>query len=73
MIKNNSVSDAMRNPHEYIESRDYFSWERFFTDLLIESTKDTYLKYEKSKLNDAYLNERERNAIADIMPSIIEK
>ena len=73
LIKNNSVSDVMRNPHEYIESRDYFSWERFFTDLLIESTKDSYLKYEKSTLNDSYLNERERNAIADVMPDIIEK
>lgn len=42
---------------DYIESGLFFSWERFFTELLIERSKDTYLKYNKKDLNRAYLNE----------------
>ena len=34
------------------------SWERFFTSLLVNKTKDTYLRYSKSKLNEAYKNQK---------------
>ena len=40
---------------EYMESREYFSRERFFTSVLIENTRDSYLAYAKKKLNEAYL------------------
>lgn len=39
----------------HIESSQYFSWERFFTELLIEKSRDGYLKYNKKNLNKAYL------------------
>lgn len=45
----------MENPSEHIESSEYFSWERFFTALLIEKTGGSYLQYSKAKLNDSYL------------------
>ena len=44
------------------------SWERFFTALLVEKTKDSYLKYEKTKLNEAYKNERIVEKILSEMP-----
>ncbi len=40
---------------DYIESSLYFSWERFFTRLLMNKTQDSYLKYSKKSLNSAYL------------------
>ena len=41
-----------------MESSEFFSWERFFTHLLVQETKDTYMRYAKAELNDAYLNGR---------------
>ncbi len=56
ILKNNTVRSILSNPSEYIESKLYFSWERFFTAVLIEQTKDSYLAYAKRKLNPAYLS-----------------
>mgnify|MGYP000487380628 FL=1 len=45
VLKNAAMEKILKNPSEYVESRNYFSWERFFTALLIEETKGTYLAY----------------------------
>ena len=63
VLKNNSVVQILKNPSEYIESKEYFSWERFFTAVLIQETKDTYLTYAKKKLNAAYLSDMIKNSI----------
>ncbi len=51
-------SDKIKHPYNYIDSQKYFSCERYFTDLLINLTKNTVLTYKKEKLNDAYLTEK---------------
>jgi hypothetical protein len=57
VIKNiHNLENILKTPWEYIESEKYLSWERYFTALLIESTKGTYLAYSKSELNPAYLD-----------------
>lgn len=70
MIDGKTVQDILNHPEDLIESRKYFSWERFFTAMLAEYTKDTYLKYNKSKLNKAYLHEKIKQAILDAMKGI---
>ena len=60
----------LKEPENYIESKDYFSWERFFTKLLIERSKDSYLKYSKSKLNKAYLDEKNRKLILESIKGV---
>ena len=50
-------------PSDYIDSKKYFSWERYFTELLTEKTSRTYLNYTKKTLNEAYLNDGTKNAI----------
>ena len=55
IIKDKNKSDIIKNPSKYIESKSYFSWERFFTDYLTIITKGTRLQYNKIKLNKAYL------------------
>ena len=67
VLKSSSVDKIIENPSEYVESKDYFSWERFFTAVLIEETKGTYLAYAKKKLNPAYLNEAIKDLILDRM------
>lgn len=55
----NDKEIRMMNGHweDFIESKEYFSWERFFTELLIRKSQDSYLKYNKENLNKAYLKE----------------
>ena len=49
------IKEILKNPSDYIESKEFFSWEQFFTKLLIQKTKSTFLKYSKRKLNKNYL------------------
>lgn len=71
VLKNREIEHILSEPSDYIESRDYFSWERFFTALLIEKSKDTYLIYSKKTLNQSYLNEVVKTAILSQMEKII--
>lgn len=70
VLKNAAMEKILKNPSEYVESRNYFSWERFFTALLIEETKGTYLAYFKRNLNPVYLNESIKTAILSHMKKI---
>lgn len=68
IVRDNSIDSILDNPSEYIESKDYMSWERFFTALLIDKMKGTYLQYSKSKLNEAYINKKLKYAILKEIP-----
>ena len=70
IIDGKVVQDILEHPEDFIESQDYFSWERFFTALLVSHTQDSYLKYSKSKLNEAYLHEKTKEAILNVMEGI---
>lgn len=70
VIENGSIAEMLKNPEKYIESRDYFSWERYFTAQLIQKTQDSYLKYGKRQLNPAYLQEKVSNRILEVMEGI---
>ncbi len=63
IIKDSKLYDILASPSDYIDSSSFFSWERFFTSLIVEKTKDTYLAYNKSKLNSAYLQSDIQNKI----------
>lgn len=55
--KNADVKEILSDPIQYIESELFFSWERYFTHLLVEQTKNhPQLKYpkDKSKLPAGY-------------------
>ena len=49
-----AVRAILDKPSDHISSEDYFSWEQFFTALLVEHSKDTYLAYSKTRLNQNY-------------------
>lgn len=60
----------MDAPYDYVDSKKFFSWERFFTTVLIDETKDTYLAYMKKKLNPTYLQDVIKEAILEKMEKI---
>ena len=53
----------LEESEKYIDSKEYFSWERYFTKVLVDRTQDSYLQYRKAKLNAAYLHERNKRTI----------
>lgn len=63
LIDGNRIVDILQYTEDYLESSDFFSWERFFTKLLISETEGTYLQYSKQKLNEVYLNAKEKEQI----------
>ena len=58
VVEGGGIEEILRDPGNDIESRNYFSWERYFTAKLIQNTQDSYLKYTKRQLNPVYLQER---------------
>lgn len=63
LLDDENVNEILAEPIEYIDSKEYISWERFFTDLLIKKTEGTYWQYSKNSLNPVYLHEKNLNAI----------
>ena len=70
IVENAGIDAILEYPYEFIESSRYFSWERFFTQLLVDKTNDTYLKYSKKSLNMVYLQESIAKRIVDIIKDI---
>ena len=58
VVDGNRIKDMLGHTEDFVESGEFFSWEKFFTHVLVQETKDTYLRYTKAELNDAYLNTR---------------
>ena len=63
IINNTSVQKILINPSRYIDSSKYLSWERYFTELLINTSRGTILEYRKEKLNKAYLSTKNINKV----------
>lgn len=64
IIRNEHTANILAHPEEYIDSASYFSWEQFFTDLLIDLTKNSpYMRYSKQKLAAFYLQRKNLDKI----------
>ena len=70
LLPDGNTSKFLEHPWEQIESSEYFSWERYFTALLIQYTQDTYLKYSKKQLNPVYMQEKSINKILAVVKGI---
>ena len=70
LLEDTEVDEILKSPENHVESQQYFSWERYFTAVLMQKTADSYLKYTKSKLNPVYLQEHEKKAILSEMSHI---
>ena len=66
----NDLDEILKSPSDYIKSEKFFSWERYFTYLITKITQGTYLQYSKNKLNDVYLNKKEKDVILNVMEKI---
>lgn len=70
VIEDSESEEMLKHPEDYIESKEFFSWERFFTTQLIQCTQNSYLKYSKRQLNLTYLQEKISDKILAVMKCI---
>ena len=64
-------TNKIDHPEQYADSTLYMSWEQYFTDLLIETTKESdYMQYTKSHLSDYYIQEKNIAEITKIAKGI---
>ena len=67
-IQNANVTSILQQPENYIDSKEYVSWERFFTSLLINQTRnDPVWAYSKKKLSKVYLSSKVMSSVKKIM------
>lgn len=77
LLSSNSIPDIsipsiLKQPEAFIDSKEYFSWERFFAMLLIDKTKDNPVwSYSKKKLPKVYLSSKVLSAAKKFMKLIL--
>ena len=73
IVKAEGLKEIMEAPEEFIESGEYCSWERYFTWLLEETTKNTIYAYKKSRINSSYLTKGSIEKMRKVLPEILVK
>lgn len=72
LIQSKELSEILKAPSDYIDSKEYESWERYFTQLLIKMTGDKPYKYSKKVLDAYYLQEKNVQKVAENFPNVIK-
>ncbi|MFV0636725.1 translation initiation factor 2 [Mitsuokella sp. WILCCON 0060] len=72
IIDKKAVAEILANPVDYIESKDFFSWEQFFTDVLIQAAADTIWHYQKRNLNPVYLHTGNKDKILHAAAPVLD-
>ena len=67
VIEDREIKEILEYPGDYIDSQEYMSWERFFTALLIQKTRKSYLQYTKRTLNPAYQMPKIQHKILEVI------
>ncbi len=70
ILEEPEIQKILDHPEEYIDSGEYFSWERYFTHLLTESAKGGRFDYSKKKLSKAYFTDEVIDKVLAIMKNI---
>ncbi|MBQ9301559.1 translation initiation factor 2 [Butyrivibrio sp.] len=74
VLRNEGISTVLETPEEYIDTLSYFSWEQFFTTLLIKITAENrWTQYSKSHIPKVFLTERNQKLILASIPEEIRR
>ena len=72
IFESKELEQELTETYNYADSKKYFSWEQYYTALIMEITKETEKQYSKSKLNAYYLSERNIKRIVEKLPDNIK-
>jgi hypothetical protein len=65
------TKDKIENTFNYADSMKYMSWEEYYTEYLLQETRDTVYQYKKTKLASAYKTETALTKILSVIPNKI--
>lgn len=71
LLRSDELTRILEATPEYVECKEYESWERFFTELLILLTTGTPYQYAKHTLNEFYLQDRSVKKVLEQFPAAI--
>ena len=66
-----AIQEKLEKTYNYAASEKYFSWEQFYTALLIEETVGTKMQYKKEKINQYYLSDINIRRIMEKLPECL--
>ena len=74
VLSGENLEDVLEHPERYIESAEFFTWERFFTDYIRDITKDDEIRrYSKSRLADYYKTKPVSDKVIAVLPAELNK
>lgn len=73
LISAKELQDILENTSDYVESSQFESWERYFTQLLITLTEGTVYRYAKRSLNEYYLQEKNIRKLTQQFPDAVRE
>ena len=73
LVDGRHLAEILKRPENFIESEEYISWERFFTQFLVDLTQRTVWQYQKRHLNPIYLHEGNAQKILALLPPTIRE
>ena len=69
VVSADNLEDILDNTEKYIDSSEYLTWERFYTDYLKHITQNDDIKqYHKSKLTYYYISGKVMQQIITVLP-----
>jgi hypothetical protein len=74
IIEIKDLDAILAEPEKFIDSKEFFSWERYFTELLMNATADDSIKkYDKSQIKPFYIEGKNKDAIISVLPEELRK
>ena len=70
-LRDSEVRSILDNPSAYIDSRNWFSWEQYFTALLTGKSQNTPYAYSKKRLNPVFLKGKVCEQILQSLPDAL--
>ena len=71
LLNDKEIRNILAEPSSHIDSKEYFSWERFFTALLTDRSRGTWMQYSKRKINPQYLQPAVMEKVTQILPAAL--
>ena len=64
------LQDILTNTYDYVDSKEFMSWERFFTSLVVRESEGKPYQYNKNHLNEYFVGSKSINKIETEFPII---
>lgn len=74
-LRDNKIIEILNSPSDYVDSKKFFSWERYFTDLICKECEKSpgRISYSKSKLHNFFMQSTNIDKVLGVMNNIIFK